>query len=83
MEFEGDVDPSSGFVLDFGAIDAAYEQLIHPQLDHQFLNDVDGLRVSSVENIAIWIYERMSLLLPQIVAVEVWETVRGAARYQP
>ena len=83
MEFEGDVDPHSGFVIDFGAIDAAYDQLCHDQLDHRHLNHVDGLDVPSVENVAVWIYDRINLILPQIVAVEVWETVRGAARYEP
>lgn len=83
MEFDGPVDDHSGMVLDFGAIDAVYEQMIHAELDHRHLNIVDGLEVPTVENIAIWIFDRMNLVLPQITAVEVWETVRGAARYEP
>jgi len=83
MEFEGEPDEACGFVIDFAAIDAAYDEVCHSQLDHRYLNDVEGLEVPSVEHICLWIFDRVALVLPQLVAVEVWETHRGAARHEP
>jgi 6-pyruvoyltetrahydropterin/6-carboxytetrahydropterin synthase len=83
MEFEGTPDAACGFVIDFAAIDAVWDEMCGGLLDHRYLNDVEGLEVPSVENICVWIYERVGLVLTELVAVEVWETHRGAARYEP
>lgn len=83
MEFVGEPDAACGFVMDFAAIDAVWDEMCQPLLDHRYLNDVEGLEVPSVENICVWIFERVGLVLTELVAVEVWETHRGAARYEP
>lgn len=73
LQLEGPVDPESGFVADFFDIETAFEPL-RLQLDHHCLNDVEGLENPTAENIAIWIWNRMKALLPQLTRVVVHET---------
>ena len=44
--------------MDFGDIKAAFEPL-HDQLDHRYLNEVDGLENPTSENLARWIWDRL------------------------
>jgi len=67
----GPVDPASGMVVDFAEIAAACEPL-RSQLDHYYLNEVDGLENPTSENLARWLRERLegSLDLSRIVVSE-------------
>ncbi|MDB5592353.1 6-carboxytetrahydropterin synthase QueD [Enterovirga sp.] len=73
LRLEGDVDPRSGFVVDFFDVEEAFRPLLH-RLDHHCLNEVEGLENPTAENIAIWIWTRTKPLLPQLEAVLVFET---------
>ena len=66
----GPVDPRSGFIADFGDIEARCGKL-RQFLDHKYLNDIEGLKVPSLENIAVWIWDRLKAELPALVRVEV------------
>lgn len=83
VEVRGDIIPSTGMVVDFAMVDCVWDQIIKPQVDHKCLNDIEDLEKTTAEMLSIWIFERLKLALPGIHAVEVWETERGAARYQP
>jgi 6-pyruvoyltetrahydropterin/6-carboxytetrahydropterin synthase len=54
LTLEGEVDPATGFVVDFFEIEAVFKPLLD-QLDHHTLNDVPGLENPTAENIAAWI----------------------------
>ena len=69
----GPVDPVSGWVLDFGDIKKAFVPL-HEQLDHHYLNEIDGLQNPTSEHLARWLYDRVHSALPALVAVTVYET---------
>ncbi len=56
---EGEPDPETGLVFHFDDLDAAISGL-RKQLDHQFLNEIEGLGAPTLENIAIWIWLRLS-----------------------
>lgn len=73
LQLEGPVDPSSGFVVDFFDIEAVFGNLL-VQLDHQCLNEVQGLENPTVENISLWIWGRVKPTLPQLIKVRVHET---------
>ena len=73
LQLEGPVDPVTGFVADFFAIEAAFKPLLE-RLDHRYLNDIEGLENPTSENIAIWIWERTKTALPQLARVVVFET---------
>ncbi|HET9078050.1 MAG TPA: 6-carboxytetrahydropterin synthase QueD [Acidimicrobiales bacterium] len=59
----GPVDPSTGWVMDFADLKAAFAPL-HDQLDHRYLNEVDGLENPTSENLARWIWDRLAASLP-------------------
>jgi 6-pyruvoyltetrahydropterin/6-carboxytetrahydropterin synthase len=56
--FSGNLD-DRGFVADFADMDAAIMPIIKI-LDHRLLNDVDGLENPTAENIATWLYIRIT-----------------------
>lgn len=71
IRIQGDVDPATGMVIDFADIKAAFAPL-QDQLDHHFLNEVDGLDNPTSENLARWIWVRLvdSLPLNEVVVRE-------------
>lgn len=47
-----------GMLIDYADIAAAWKP-IHDALDHRYLNEIPGLEVSTSENLAAFIYERL------------------------
>ncbi|WP_036264378.1 6-carboxytetrahydropterin synthase QueD [Methylocapsa aurea] len=80
LRLEGEVDPLTGFVVDFFEIEAAFGPLLE-RLDHFYLNDIEGLENPTAENIAIWIFDRVRPKLPQLASVIVFETPDCWAEY--
>jgi 6-pyruvoyltetrahydropterin/6-carboxytetrahydropterin synthase len=66
----GEPDAETGFVVDFAALERAAAAL-RSQLDHTLLNDVPGLAVPSLENIAVWAWERLAPRFPGLSRVTV------------
>ena len=80
LEYEGDMQEPSGWVVDFAEIKAAWTPL-HRQLDHRGLNSI--LANPTAEQLSVYI---ASVLTEHptgelLTAVEVWETPHSAARY--
>ncbi len=78
VSVEGSVGAETGWVADFDEIDTAFAP-IHAKLDHQYLNEVDGLQNPTSEVLARWIWDRLHPSLPQLYAVAVRETCRSGA----
>jgi 6-pyruvoyltetrahydropterin/6-carboxytetrahydropterin synthase len=80
VHVSGDVDPATGMVVDFADITAAF-QPVHDCLDHRYLNEVEGLDNPTSENLARWVWERLSpaLALSRIV---VRETCTSGVSYE-
>jgi 6-pyruvoyltetrahydropterin/6-carboxytetrahydropterin synthase len=74
----GEVDPATGWVVDFYDIEAVFAPLLNT-LDHHLLNEVPGLENPTAENIALWIWGRLSPALPGLSAVVVHETEHSRA----
>jgi 6-pyruvoyltetrahydropterin/6-carboxytetrahydropterin synthase len=53
----------SGWVTDFGEVERAL-QAIRGELDHNYLNDIAGLELPTLENISRWIWDRLHEALP-------------------
>jgi 6-pyruvoyltetrahydropterin/6-carboxytetrahydropterin synthase len=70
VTLRGEPDPATGFLRDFGQVDAALKQL-RESLDHRLLNDVDGLGTPTLENLARFIYAGAKARLPEVVRVKV------------
>jgi 6-pyruvoyltetrahydropterin/6-carboxytetrahydropterin synthase len=71
----------TGWVMDFADIRSACEPL-RLQLDHRYLNDVDGLDNPTSENLARWLWARLRPTLPQLAAVVVRETCASGCEYR-
>lgn len=78
----GDVDPSSGWLIDFGDISKVVRPIIDDELDHRYLNEIEGMDNPTSENIAIWLWNRIKPSLPVLSAVMVQETATARAIYR-
>lgn len=76
----GSVEAESGMVLDFADIKAAFRPL-WTQLDHNYLNDVEGLANPTSENLAVWIWDRLAGDLP-LSRIVVRETCTSGVEYR-
>jgi 6-pyruvoyltetrahydropterin/6-carboxytetrahydropterin synthase len=80
VRVRGDVDQESGMVIDFADIKTAFTPL-HAQLDHYYLNEVEGLENPTSENLALWIWDRLAHVLP-LAEVVVRETCTSGVAYR-
>lgn len=76
----GPVDPTLGWVMDFGDIKDAWRPL-NAQLDHYYLNEIEGLENPTSENLAAWIWQRLKPTLPELSSIEVRETCTSGCLY--
>jgi 6-pyruvoyltetrahydropterin/6-carboxytetrahydropterin synthase len=81
IELAGEVGENSGWVMDFAELKQHFAPL-YDQLDHNYLNDVPGLENPTSENIARWIWQRLSSKLPLLSAVEIRETCTSGCIYR-
>lgn len=81
VHVEAPVDPESGWVMDFGDLKKAFKPL-EAQLDHYYLNDIEGLGNPTSEVLARWIWERLKPTLPDLSALTVRETCTSGCTYR-
>jgi 6-pyruvoyltetrahydropterin/6-carboxytetrahydropterin synthase len=78
---EGDVDRDKGYLIDYGEIKQVTDPFVR-QLDHYYLNEVDGLSNPTSEVLAKWLWDRLRPQLPALSAVIVYETCTSACEYR-
>jgi 6-pyruvoyltetrahydropterin/6-carboxytetrahydropterin synthase len=76
----GPVDPETGWLMDYAAIAEAFSPLFQ-QLDHHYLNEVEGLENPTSEILARWIWERLKPRLPELTEIRIDETCTSACSY--
>jgi 6-pyruvoyltetrahydropterin/6-carboxytetrahydropterin synthase len=81
IHVEGEVDDELGWVMDFDEIKVAFEPL-YEQLDHHFLNEIEGLQNPTSEELARWIWTRLSPELVGLSTVVVRETCTSGCVYR-
>lgn len=81
LTISGDIDPVSGWVLDFADIEAAWRP-IHEALDHRCLNDIAGLDNPTSEHLAVWLWRQLKPAFPGLSAVTVMETHDSGCIYR-
>lgn len=81
VAIEGDVGEVSGWVTDFADVSAVVAPLIG-QLDHRYLNDIDGLDNPTSEVVARWLWTRIAPDLAGLIAIEVRETCTSGVIYR-
>ncbi len=81
IHVRGEPDPVTGWVMDFTDIKAAFSPLFE-QLDHRYLNEIQGLENPTSEVLARWIWERLAPRLPGLARLDVQETCTAGCSYQ-
>jgi 6-pyruvoyltetrahydropterin/6-carboxytetrahydropterin synthase len=74
-------DPDLGWIMDFGELKELVQPVIN-QLDHYYLNEIDGLHNPTSELLAQWIWDRLKSIVPSLTAVTVRETCTSGATYR-
>lgn len=80
IHVSGEVGEMSGWIIDFAAITKSF-QSIYSQLDHRCLNEIEGLENPTSENLAVWIWQRLKPVLPQLTKIVVQETPSSGCIY--
>ena len=81
IHVKGEVENRLGWVLDFAEIKVAFKPF-YDQLDHHYLNEIEGLSNPTSENLAKWIWERLSPGLPGLCKIVVRETCNVGCVYE-
>jgi 6-pyruvoyltetrahydropterin/6-carboxytetrahydropterin synthase len=77
---EGDVDPATGMIADFGVIKQLVGERVLAKVDHRNLNDV--LDNPTAENIARWIWESLHGELAGLAEVRLYEIPDSCVTYR-
>jgi 6-pyruvoyltetrahydropterin/6-carboxytetrahydropterin synthase len=81
IAIEGEVDHDRGWVMDFAEIDEQVLPLVR-LLDHQVLNEIEGLSNPTSELLARWWWLRLVSHLPGLCEVAVSETPSSRCVYR-
>ena len=77
----GEPGAQSGWIIDYGDIGKAFAPILD-QLDHYYLNDIDGLENPTSENLAVWIWQQLKPQLPGLSKLEIKETCNSGCIYR-
>ena len=80
IALEGEVDPKTGMIIDFGVLKQVVQEQILARADHRDLNDV--LENPTAENIARWIWESLEERLPGLCEVRLHEIPDSCVTYR-
>lgn len=80
IAIEGEIDPVTGWVMDFAAINEQMLPVI-ARLDHRLLNDIDGLANPTRELLAAWLWMQIERL-PGLAEVHICETMASRCIYR-
>ncbi|AFP84555.1 6-carboxytetrahydropterin synthase QueD [secondary endosymbiont of Ctenarytaina eucalypti] len=81
LEVTGEVDPNTGWIMDFADLKAAFNPVLN-QLDHHYLNDIPGLKNPTSEVLAQWVWGQLKPNLPILSAVTIKETCTAGCIYR-
>ncbi len=82
LEVSGRPDEKTGWIMDYADIKAIADPIIMG-LDHQCLNEIEGLgRNPTSENIVGYFLNRLIGALPDLSSIEVRETARAGAGWR-
>ncbi len=68
----------TGLIRDFGEVENILSQA-QEELDHRFLNEIEGLEAPTLENITLWLWTRLAAPLPELARIEIHRDSCGEA----
>ena len=66
----GPVQAEAGWIMDFADVTRAFNP-VYEQLDHHYLNEIEGLENPTSENISRWLWDRLKPAIPMLSAIVV------------
>jgi 6-pyruvoyltetrahydropterin/6-carboxytetrahydropterin synthase len=81
IHLKGQVDPQTGFVMDFGDLAKVCEPILK-QLDHAILNEIEGLENPTSENMSVWLWNILKPQLPLLYQIVIKETETSGCIYR-
>ncbi|MHB8253606.1 MAG: 6-carboxytetrahydropterin synthase QueD [Acidiferrobacter sp.] len=81
VHVRGPVDPKQGWVWDFAEITAAFRP-IFDDLDHHYLNEIEGLENPTSERLAEYVWARLAPAVPGLCRIVIHETCTAGCRYE-
>ena len=72
-KLRSEVDEEIGWVYDHKRISSAMEPLLE-ELDHGYLNDIEGLNSPTIERMAGWFWKKLEKDLPGLCEIVIFET---------
>lgn len=80
IHVSGEVGEQTGWIMDFSDIKSAFKPM-YEQLDHHYLNEIEGLENPTSENLARWIWDGLERVLPGLSRIVVRETCTSGCVY--
>lgn len=81
IHVSGQLDGKTGWVMDFADIKEACRPILD-ELDHNYLNEIEGLENPTSEVIARWMWQRLKSVLPQLSKIVLRETCNAGCVYR-
>jgi 6-pyruvoyltetrahydropterin/6-carboxytetrahydropterin synthase len=75
---DGMPDAETGLIRDFGEVNEELST-VRDELDHRFLNEIEGLEKPTLENITLWLWTRLQTPLPELARIEIHRDSCGEA----
>ncbi|EOQ97429.1 queuosine biosynthesis protein QueD [Leptospira wolbachii serovar Codice str. CDC] len=82
VTLKGQIDPHTGWLMDFGELKGLVKPILDAKLDHYVLNDVVGLENPTSENIAVWLWNQLKPKLPLLDKITIYETCTSSCVYR-
>ncbi|MEM6261104.1 MAG: 6-carboxytetrahydropterin synthase QueD [Bacteroidota bacterium] len=83
----GEVDPTTGMVMDFGEIKEIVNPLVD-MVDHRLINEVGEeneiplLKQPTTENMVKWFFDEIQPRIPQLYSIVIHETNQNSCEYR-
>ena len=78
---EGNVCKDAGWLIDFTDLKKAVRPVLE-LVDHKYLNEIPGLENPTAEMFAIWLWDRVKPLMPELQRIELKETPTSGVIYE-
>lgn len=78
---KGQIDEHTGWVADFAELKKSVKSVVE-EVDHKFLNNIDGLDNPTCELLARWLWQKIKPLVPGLSKIELHETPTSGVEYR-
>jgi 6-pyruvoyltetrahydropterin/6-carboxytetrahydropterin synthase len=75
---DGERDPVYGWTHDLTQVEAVVAH-VRSEVDHRYLNEIEGLDVPTLENVAQWLWRRLEREIDGLARIEISRGSRGCS----